>query len=69
MQERKDYSHIMNHLIKSPDDATDIDIYNAGGQNPGGVDPEEALAILRGIHAYRQHKDFAKEVRRSFKNL
>lgn len=66
MQERKNYSHILDQLMNLPDNASDIDIYNAGGQKPGGVDPEEALAILRGIHAYRQHKDFACEVRRSF---
>lgn len=69
MQEGKNYYHILNQLISFPDNASDIDIYNAGGQNPGRIDPKEAIAILRGIHTYRQHKDFANAVQRSLKNL
>ena len=69
MQEGKNYYHILNQLISFPDNTSDIDIYNAGGQNPGEIAPEEALAVLRGIYTYRQHKDFANAVRRGLKKL
>ena len=63
MQERKNYLNILAHVITANDKSNSIDIYNASGQNPGCVEPEEAVAILRGIRLYNRHKNFATIVK------
>ena len=56
----RDYTKILDGIREKK---TDFDLFNQSG-GEAGSDPQEAAATMRAIRVYRQHPEFAGEVRR-----